>query len=215
MKTALIIGATGLVGSELCQQLLDNPNYSLVKILVRKKTNLSHAKLEQILFDFEKPDASKIVGDELYCAIGTTLAKAGSKEAQTHIDYEIPLTIAKIAKTNGVQKFLLVSSLGAEAQSSNFYLKTKGKLEQDVQALDFGSIVIVRPGMLKGPRTENRTGEIIGNFVLDVLGPLMIGPLAQYKNIEAAKVARCLITAANNHQKGTLIIENKAINQYI
>ena len=189
MKTAIIIGATGLIGGTLVEQILENPAYSKVVLLLRKPLNINHSKLFQEVLDFDNPDTSKIVGDDLFCAMGTTLAKAGSKEAQYKIDCTYPFEIGKIAKANGVKQYILVSSIGADFSSSNFYLKTKGDLEQKIKSLNFQNFVSLRPSFLLGDRKEFRLGEKIGVVMAKILSPLMIGGLKKYRGIEASKVA--------------------------
>lgn len=211
MKTAIIIGATGLVGSTLVEQILENPAYSKAVLLLRKPLNISHSKLVQEVIDFDKPYASKIVGDDLFCAMGTTLAKAGSKEAQYKIDCTYPFEIGKIAKANDVKQYILVSSVGANFDSSNFYLKTKGDLEQKIKSLDFQNFVSLRPSFLMGDRKEFRLGEKIGVVIAKILSPLMIGGLKKYRGIEASKVAKSMQALANQGLTGVHFIESDKI----
>lgn len=207
MKTAIIIGATGLVGSTLVKQLLDNPNYSKVVLLLRKPLNISHSKLIQEVINFDELDASKIVGDDLFCAMGTTLAKAGSKENQYRIDCTYPYEIGKIAKVNGVKQFILVSSAGANFESSNFYLRTKGDLEKKIQSIGFQNFISVRPSMLLGDRQESRLGEKIGKAAFNLLSPLMFGSLRKYRSVEASDVAKSMQKFANQELNGVKYVE--------
>jgi uncharacterized protein YbjT (DUF2867 family) len=207
MKTAIIIGATGLVGSTLVEQILENPAYSKVVLLLRKPLNISHLKLVQEIIDFDKPDTSKIVGDDLFCAMGTTLAKAGSKEAQYKIDCTYPFEIGKIAKANGVKQYILVSSVGANFDSSNFYLRTKGDLEKKIESLGFQNFVSLRPSMLLGDREESRLGEKIGKVLSNILSPLLFGSLRKYRGIEAADVAKAMQQFANQGLNGVKYVE--------
>ena len=211
MKTAIIIGATGLVGSKLVEQILDNPAYSKVVLLLRKPLNINHSKLIQEVIDFDNPDASKIVGDDLFCAMGTTLAKAGSKEAQYKIDCTYPYEIGKIAKVNGIKQYILVSSLGANFQSSNFYLRTKGDLEQKIQSLNFQNFISLRPSFLLGDREDFCLGEKIGVIIAKILNPLMIGGLKKYRGIEASKVVKSMQTLANQGLTGVHFVESDEI----
>jgi uncharacterized protein YbjT (DUF2867 family) len=211
MKTAIIIGATGLVGSTLVKQILDNPAYSKVVLLLRKPLNISHSNLVQEVIDFDKLDASKIVGDDLFCAMGTTLAKAGSKEAQYKIDCTYPYEIGKIAKANGVKQFILVSSVGANFDSSNFYLRTKGDLEKRIESLGFQNFVSLRPSMLLGDREESRLGEKIGKVLSNILSPLLFGSLRKYRGIEALKVAKSMQIIANQGLTGVHFVESDKI----
>lgn len=201
-KTALIAGANGLTGGHLLDQLLEHPAYQQVISLVRRPTGRQHPKLREVITDFDHPDASLWKGDDVFCALGTTLAKAGSKEAQYRIDCLYPVALARVARDNGAQKYLLVSSIGADPQSSNFYLRTKGDLEQQVAAMGYETFVAARPSFLMGQRGEFRLGERIGIVIARILAPLMVGPLRKYRGIASAQVAKALIAAANDGKKG-------------
>jgi uncharacterized protein YbjT (DUF2867 family) len=207
MKTAIVIGATGLVGSTLIKQLLDNSTYSKVVLLLRKPLNISHSKLVQEVIDFDKLDVSKIVGDDLFCAMGTTIRKAGSQEAQYKIDCTYPYEIGKIAKANGVKQYILVSAVGASFESSNFYLRTKGDVEQKIQSLDFQNFVSLRPSMLYGNREEFRVGEKIGIVLAKMISPLLFGSLRKYCGIEASDVAKAMQRFANQGLSGIKYVE--------
>ena len=211
MKTAIVIGATGLVGSTLVKQLLDNSIYSKVVLLLRKPLSMRHSKLMQEVIDFDNLDALKIVGDDLFCAMGTTLAKAGSKEAQYKIDCTYPYEIGKIAKANGVKQYILVSSAGANFDSSNFYLKTKGDLEKKIESLGFQNFVSVRPSMLLGDREESRLGEKFGKVLSNILSPLLFGSLRKYHGIEASDVAKAMQRFANQGLSGVKYMEYNEI----
>ena len=139
MKTAIVIGATGLVGSFITLKLLDDTRYEKVKVFVRNSLEIEHEKLEEHLVDFNKIDIWKneLVGDELYSAMGTTIKKAGSKSAQYKIDFTYQFETAEAASINGVKKYLLVSSAGANYKSGNFYLRVKGKLDEKIQLLRY------------------------------------------------------------------------------
>ena len=207
MKTALIIGATGLIVSTFVKQILENPAYSKVVLLLRKPLNINHPKLIQEIIDFDKLNASKIKGDDLFCAMGTTLNKAGSKEAQYKIDCTYPYEIGKIAKANGVKQYILVSSVGANFDSSNFYLKTKGDLEKKIQSLNFHNFVSLRPSMLLGDRNEFRLGEKIWAVLFTILSPLLFGSLHKYHGINASDVAKAMQKFANQGLSGVKYVE--------
>lgn len=208
MKTAIIIGATGLVGSTLVKKILDNPNYSKVTLLLRKPLDIQHPKLQQEIVDFDKLDATKIIGDDLFCAMGTTLRKAGSKEAQYKIDCTYPYEFGKIAKTNGVKQYILVSSIGSDANSNSFYLRTKGDLEQKIKALDFENFISVRPSFILGDRQEFRLGEKIGIVLAKAISPLLLGSLKKYRGIEAAQIAKSMQVLANKGLTGVHFFES-------
>lgn len=210
-KIALVLGATGLVGGELVTQLLNHPNYTTVVALVRRPLDLQHPKLRSEIIDFDLPDATKIKGDDLFCALGTTLRKAGSKDAQYRIDCTYPAQIGLLARQNGVKQYLLVSSLGANADSSNFYLRTKGDLEGKIKVMNFEHFVAVRPSLLLGERPEFRLGEAIGSAFSRLLAPFIP---RKYKGIAASKVAAALIALANKGGKGVEVVESGELQQY-
>ncbi len=208
MKTAILLGASGLIGKQLLGQLLDSPHYQSVVALVRKPLNWKHAKLTETLFDFDNPNPALLQGDDLYCCLGTTARKAGSQESQRKVDYTYPLELGKLAKAQGVQQYILVSSVGANADSSNFYLKTKGQLERDLATLGFNTLIIVRPSILLGARQEFRLGEQIGIGMAKLFGAFMQGRLKKYRAIEAKQVAKAMLALAQKEQNGVVIAES-------
>ena len=211
MKTALVLGATGLVGSQILQQLLADARYETVLALTRRPLDVEHPKLKQVLLNFDSPDPAQIRGDELYCALGTTLRKAGSKEAQYRIDCTYPYEIGRIARENGVEKYLLVSSVGADAKSSSFYLRTKGALEEKLAALEFPLFVSVRPSILLGRRPEFRLGEKTGIVLAQAFAFLIP---KKYRGIADKQVARALIALANQDLKGVHFVESDRLHAY-
>ncbi len=200
MKTAIVVGATGLVGGHITQKLLEDNRYIKVKVFVRKSVRISNPKLEMHIINFDKIDDWKdqLVGDELYSALGTTIKKAGSKDVQYKIDYTYQYEVAKAASQNGVTKYLLVSSAGANYKSGNFYLRIKGKLDEAVQQLAFKSSLIFRPSILVGERSEKRLGESIGIKIAETITKL-IPALKKYRPIKASKVAEAMIKSANQN----------------
>ncbi len=195
MKTAIVIGATGLVGSELVRLLLKDTRFEKVKIFVRRSANIVNKKLEEHIIDFDAPDGWKklITGDVLYSAMGTTLRAAGSKEAQYRIDYTFQYHFARIAAANNVKQYVLVSAAGSGTDSKIFYSRMKGELERDIKKLPFETIHIIRPGMLSGERVEVRTGEKLGIGFMNLVG--MIPGLKNLKPIEGKEVAMAMINA--------------------
>lgn len=196
-ETALLAGATGLVGGHLLPLLLDR--YQKVTVLTRRKLEQHHPHLEQVITDFDR--LPTITASDVYCALGSTIKKAGSREAFRRVDYEYPLIIARHA-AGGARQFLLVSSVGADLKSSNFYLHTKGELENALAALPFTSLHLFRPSFLIGQRTEHRAGEKWGTAVAKTLEPLLLGPLRKYRAIEAAVLARAMVAAAAQASPG-------------
>lgn len=200
-QTAIIIGSSGLIGTEVLKLLLTDTDFEKIRIFVRKPLGINHPKMEQHMVDFDSifKYSDLIKGDCLFCCLGSTIQKAGSKEEFKKVDYSYPLAFAKIAKQNGISKFLIISSLGADSTSSNFYLKVKGDIEMALEQLKFKSLIILRPSMLLGDREEFRLGEVIGKIVMKGLAFLFIGKLKKYKAIEAAVVANAMVKLSKSN----------------
>lgn len=203
-KTAIVVGATGLVGSHLLQLLLSDDRYQKVLVFHRRSTGVTHPKLTEHIIKFDALDIwqHKVKGDELYSALGTTIKKAGNENAQWKIDYDHQLNIAKAAASNGVASFALVSSLGASQQSKTFYLNMKGRLDKEVQEIGFKKVIIVRPSFLEGNRSESRFWEKIGIIAANIFTKLP--GLKKYKPIHAQKVAQAMINGLNEPSSKTI-----------
>lgn len=199
-KTALLVGATGLVGGFVLERLLAHPAYSKVEIWVRRELQIGDPKLSQRVVDFEHLDAQalKTGTDEVFCCLGTTIRKAGSQAAFRRVDHDYPLALARLAKAGGADKFLMVSALGADPKSSVFYNRVKGEVEQSVAAVGLPKTYFFRPSLLLGPRTEHRPGEKIGIVLGILIAPLLIGGLRKYRPIHADAVAAAMVYAANH-----------------
>lgn len=215
MKTALIIGSTGLIGSELLNLLLNSNDYLKVITFVKRDTGIKHRKLTQHIIDFDKPETYKelVVGDDFFCTIGTTIKKAVSKEVFRKVDFEYPRQFAAFALQNKVQKYLIISSLSADANSGNFYLKTKGEIQDFLKDCNFESVAVLQPSLLLGNRTEFRLGEKVGAFFMKTLSFLFLGNLKKYKPIESKIVAKALLKIAQTNNKGFKIYESDAIQE--
>jgi len=208
---AIVIGATGLIGTELVKQLVEDADFESVKVLVRKSTGVKVDKLEEVLVDFDNlaTSAEELKGDVLFSTLGTTLKTAGSKERQYEIDYGMQFNAAKFAAENGAERLVLLSSAGANAKSSIFYSKMKGELDESVQKLGFENVAIIRPSMLVGARKEFRLSE-------KIFTPLMyaftwIPGLRKYRPIKDKVVAKAMIHAAKNQKDVYKIYELEAI----
>ncbi len=203
-KTALVFGATGLVGRHLVHFLLLHPAYGKVVVFVRRPLELEHPKLVQHTVNFDQPERYQhlVAGDDLFCCLGTTMAKAGSKEAFFKVDFTYAHDAATMASENGVHQFLLVSSVGADTDSLFYYSKVKGQLEEAVQKLNFWGIHIFRPSVLLGERNENRWGEEMAGKLGKVIDRFTGGLLTKYRPIEADVVAKAMVSAAQGLSPG-------------
>lgn len=207
MRTALLVGASGLVGRELLDLLLADALYDKVVVLTRKPLLIDNAKYENHVIDFDRltEHYNNIVAHDIFCCLGTTMRVAGSKEAFKKVDYTYPLEIAKLAKAAGAEQYLLVSALGASEKSSIFYNKVKGEVEQAIGALNYQSFKVFRPSLLLGNRSEQRNGEDAAKIFYKIFG--FIIP-AKYKAIEARTVATAMLTAAKLRRPGMIVYES-------
>jgi uncharacterized protein YbjT (DUF2867 family) len=207
MKSAVMIGATGLVGGALLELLLEDARFAEVRSLVRRGSGRSHPKLREHVIDFRKPEsfANDVVGDVMFSTLGTTLKKAGSQEAQREVDYTYQYETARAAAKNGVACYVLVSSTGANASSSLFYNRMKGQLDQAVSELGFERCHVLRPSILDGDRKESRPAERLGLAVMHVLDYLP--GLRAYRPIHAKTVAQAMVQLAFTEGKGSFVHE--------
>ncbi len=198
-RTALLAGATGLVGSHVLTRLLASPRYRKVVVLVRRPLGAMAPKLEQQVVDFGRIEAHSlaVAVDDVFCCLGTTIKVAGSKAAFRRVDHDYPVALARMAAANGAQRFAMISSLGADPGSSVFYSRVKGETEADVAALALPHHWFLRPSLLAGQRAETRVGERIGLAVAGLIGPLMIGSLRRYRAIHADTVAAAMLALAS------------------
>lgn len=198
-QSALLVGATGLVGGHVLARLLQDPDYSRIHVLTRRPLAQADAKLEVRIQPFdriadlawEEPDFFAV--DHVYCCLGTTLKAAGSKQAFATVDYGYVKAVAEAAAAAGARRFALVSAVGADSRSPFFYNRIKGRVEAAVAALDFEAVDLVRPSLLLGERTEHRTGEAAGQRLAPLLSGLLVGPLRKFKPVAAEAVARHMI----------------------
>lgn len=198
MKKAIVYGASGLVGSYILDNLLNNNNYEQVIIVVRKDLNIQHPKLKTLIGDFNS--LSKVIKDiqvdEVFIALGTTQKKTPDKKLYYQIDHDYPILAAKLAKENGAKAVFLVSALGANAKSSIFYTKLKGETEQGIISLNLEHTYIFRPSMILGDRKESRPLEKVFIGIFKLINPLFVGSLSKYKGIEAEDIAKAMVKSA-------------------
>ncbi len=202
MKKAIVIGGTGMVGTQLINQLIEDKSYSEIISLVRRPSGIIHPKLNEQIIDFDQPENWKtlITGNVLFSTLGTTIAQAKTKAAQYKVDFTYQYDVATIAAANGVPSYVLISSAGATSKSKVFYTNMKGQLEDAVKLLPFKVISIIRPGQLAGERTERRSAEKIALQLM--YGLNKIGLFMRYKPIKGWQVAQAMICAAEKQQSG-------------
>lgn len=212
MKTAIIIGATGLTGSIVLEKLLANEAYAKVKLFSRSTCGIKHPKIEEHLVDLLKLEEHKadFIADEVYCCIGTTKKKTPDQEKYRAIDYGIPAAAAQLCKENGIEVMAVVSAIGANPKSSIFYNRTKGEMEEAVLAAGISRTYILRPSFIGGNRQEKRAGERIGLAIFNFLKPLFIGKLKKYAVIDASSIADRMIQLANSNEP-TRVLESNEI----
>lgn len=212
MKTAIILGATGLTGGLLLEKLLKDPSFDKIKLFSRSSVEKKSSKIEEHLIDmFQLEQHSEAVkADVVFCCIGTTKSKTPDKETYKKIDYGIPVTAAKLAKQNGIKTFIAISALGANPNSSVFYNKTKGEMQRDVLKQGFDSaqpdIYILQPSLIIGDRNEARFGENIAEFFMKVFGFLIP---KKYKMIKAETIAEAMRVLAKKGNTEKIITSEK------
>jgi uncharacterized protein YbjT (DUF2867 family) len=205
MKTAIVLGANGLVGKELLKLLIIDSGYKTILVLGRNKPEISHPKIEFVTYNFNQPDKTKLRGDVLFCCLGTTIKKAGSQDEFKKVDYDYVLQSAISAKENGTTSMVVISAMGANAASSIFYNRVKGQVERDLSAIGFESLIIVRPSLLLGKRKEFRLGELISQKIVSVINFLIP---SKYKGIKAEQVAKAMLHYQSVTLQPVSIIEN-------
>jgi uncharacterized protein YbjT (DUF2867 family) len=236
-RTALLVGATGLIGGNVLDVLIADARWSRVVVLARRAVEQKHEKVSEHIVDFEEladletaPSAggSRAGGaldgapaggafaavDDVFACLGTTIKVAGSQERFRRVDHDYTVAVARLARAAGGRGIALVSSIGASETTSSFYLRVKGETERDVRALDYPTTVIARPSILLGKRSENRPAERAGIAVANVLAPLMLGGLRAYRPIAARDVAIAMVEALGEQDVGERE-EKKARNNVV
>lgn len=214
-RSALVLGATGLVGGLCLDLLLADPAWSRVTALVRRPSGRAHPRLTEVVADFERLDehAGAFAVSDVFCCLGSTIRKAGSREVFYRVDHDYPVAAAGLASARGARRFLLVSSLGGDAGSRVFYNRVKGEVERDVSAVPFAGVAIFRPSLILGPRDERRAAEAIFQKVMPLASPLLVGPLRKYRAIRADTVARAMVRLAREGFRGVSVLESDEIER--
>ncbi|WP_424492663.1 NAD(P)H-binding protein [Salinimicrobium sp. GXAS 041] len=211
MKTAIILGATGLTGGILLEKLLNDDRYEKIKLFSRSSTEFKHPKIEEHLIDLlelEKYE-EQFTGDEVYCCIGSTQKKTPDEELYRKVDYGIPVTAARLCEKNGINTFLAISALGADKDSKFFYNRTKGEMEAEVLQKNIPQTYIFQPSLIAGNRDEKRPFEYAWKQMMKVGDHLLVGPLKKYRSIHAASIAEAMIYVANNTYSGERIVSRE------
>jgi uncharacterized protein YbjT (DUF2867 family) len=213
VKTALVFGSSGLIGGHLLNELIQNDNYSKIKLFVRSDDESNDSKTEIIKTDFNNLENHKedIKGDDCFFCIGTTKQNSPDKNEYKRVELDVPKKIAQIAKSNLVNSFVFVSSGYADPKSSGDYLKFKGLVEEELKRLSFSKLGIMRPSFLMGDRKEKRVGEKVGIFIFKLLSPLFLGPLKKMKPIHSKKVAKAMVKIINGDFKQNVFESNEIV----
>jgi uncharacterized protein YbjT (DUF2867 family) len=211
----ILVGASGLIGSNLLSELIQSEEISEILLPVRKSTDISNPKVKELILNFDELNtySSHIQGDIIYSCLGTTKRETPDSKLYRKIDLEYPLNLAKLGVKNGVSQFHIISSFGADAESSNSYLKLKGELEQELKKLNIPSLHIYQPSFLIGNRKENRLADKIMKPIFKLIDPLLIGTLKKYRSIKAVNVAKVMLSQSIKDLKGTFIYPSIQIQE--
>lgn len=214
-RIALVFGASGLVGKAIVEELCRSDQYATVIVFVRSTTGFRNTeKIKEIFTDFDnlKKQSEMISGHDIFICLGTTIKKAGSVKRMEEIDRDLPVEIASIASGNSVERLAIISSVGANPASSNYYLRIKGEMEREIMKLKFSTLIIARPSLLLGKRSESRIFEKISKMMMRIMSIFLIGRLARYKAIYGKDVAKAMVKAVND-KSGKHIIESEMLQQ--
>jgi uncharacterized protein YbjT (DUF2867 family) len=214
-RTALVAGASGLVGSQVLRRVLEDPGYDRVTVLGRRELPLAHAKLTQRLVDFDHlaqlADFPRV--HDVFCCLGTTMKQAGSADAFRKVDLTYVVELGRVAARHRASQFLVITALGADAGSRVFYSRVKGEAEAAVRRLSFDGVYIFRPLLLLGARTERRRGEGLAARFSPLVSWALVGPLARYRPIRATALARAMVRVARDAAGGVQVYEADAIQR--
>ena len=215
LRSAVLLGATGLVGGHCLDLLLADPAYGRVTTLGRRASGRAHPRLDERVGEVEGlvGEHASFAGADVFCCLGTTIRAAGSQEAFRRVDHDIPVHAARVASAQGARHFLLVSAAGADAGSRVFYNRVKGETEAEVGAFPFAGVALLRPSLLLGDRQERRPAEAAAQKVAPLLAPLLVGPLRKYRAVHASVVAAALVKLARAGVRGTRVLESDEIER--
>lgn len=210
---ALLVGASGMTGKLCLKALLYDDFFKEVEIWVRKTTGITHPKLTERIIDFSTLETLTTNAQSIFCCLGTTIKIAGTKEAFRRVDHDYVAGLAIVAKRSAARQFLVISSIGANAASGNFYLRTKGEMEDALKQASLPSVSILRPSFLMGYREQKRTAESVAKVIMKMFGWLLAGSLKKYRGIEGATVIRAMIDLAKKEKPGFNIYESGVLQE--
>ena len=215
MKKVIILGASGLVGSEVLKLALINNEFDEVKIFVRKPISIKNPKLTQILTNFDELDLikSEINAEIIFCCLGSTKSKTPNLQDYKKIDHDYPLYFANQGLKTNLYQFHVISALGANPNSSNFYTKLKGEIEDALKGINIPSLYIYRPSFLVGKRKEKRPLEKIALLIMRLINPLLMGRLKKYQTIDASIIAKAMINESIKNKRGIFVLESDKIKE--
>lgn len=213
--TALLLGATGLVGGHLLDRLLEDEGYARVTVLGRRRIDRDHPRLRQVVADLDRMEehAEAFAVDHVFCCLGTTIRAAGSQQAFRRVDFDYVAQSARLAARQGARRYLLVTAAGANPRSRVFYSRVKGEAEDAVRAQALDGVVILRPSLILGDRAERRTAEDLAQRIAPVMNRLLIGPLRRYRAVRADVIARAMARMAKESAPGVRVVESDEIQR--
>lgn len=217
MKKAILFGASGFVGGYLLHDLLHSNNYEEVRVVVRKPLEIQHSKLKTIIADYETlpQHQNELTADDVFIALGTTKKKTPDEKIYYQIDHDYPVLAAQLTKAKGAKSVFLVSAVGANINSSIFYVRTKGETERDIISVDFEHTHIFQPSMIMGSRAESRPMEKVFIGIFSVINLLLVGKLNKYKGISAQKIAKAMFAAAQRPAEKVTFYHWKEMQQLL
>ena len=214
-RTALVAGASGLVGAQVLRLLLEDPAYSRVTVLARRELPLSHKKVEQRIASFDRlaqiADFPRV--HDVFCCLGTTMKQAGSPDAFRKVDFTYVVELARVAVRHRASQFLVVTAVGADPQSRILYSRVKGEAEEAVRRLQFESIQIFRPSLVVGARAQGRPVEHVARLLSLLVAWALVGPLSRYRPIKAEALARAMVHVARDAPRGAHVYQSDHIRR--
>jgi uncharacterized protein YbjT (DUF2867 family) len=213
-KSALLLGASGLTGGHLLNLLLESEDYHTVYIYSRRTLGIQNPKLKEYIIDFESYEGT-VEADIVFCCLGTTIKVAKTKEAFIKVDQTYPVKFAQLQFNAGSKRFLVISAMGAAADSLFFYSRVKAEMEKLLGNIGYPKLLIFRPALITGDRKEHRAGEKFAAFINEILNYVLVGPLRKYQSVSAKTIANCMLAYASNQSVfGKVVISSDRIKDF-